>query len=446
MPFPRRDHRWLVTDNTREELSLLREQGYDPTRYQEEWNALVALPPHRSEEAVAGLIDLHRRMQADPGPRRADWPYDEPSTRGEICAARPDGPRTLPPLADAEALRDRLYGAWLGRVAGCMLGKPIEGWKYEEIKRLGEYIGEWPLAGYIPYIDGAPEEIARCYWDKSCLRQFIQHGVRDDDTDYTIFGTRTLEEYGVGVTTEDLVDIWLHSFPIGYVYTAELIAYTNLVNHIPPPRSAYHLNGYREWIGAQIRADGWAYAVPGQPERAADLAFRDASITHEKNGIYGEMFFAAAISAALVLDDLDAVLRAALAEIPAKSRLAEAVQDTIAIAARHRDWESAWREVAATYNHYYKVHTINNACFVVLGLLFSGMDFERGIAYACMAGEDVDCNGATAGSILGAMLGARALPAKWTAPLRDTLHSCVMGNNVVRLSDMAARSLALARQ
>ena len=56
-------------------------------------------------------------------------------------------------------------------------------------------------------------------------------------------------------------------------------------------------NPYREWIGAQIRADICGY-VPRPPGAAAKLAFRDASLSHTANGIYGAMWSAALVAAA----------------------------------------------------------------------------------------------------------------------------------------------------
>jgi len=52
-----------------------------------------------------------------------------------------------------------------------------------------------------------------------------------------------------------------------------------------PPESATHMNPYREWIGAQIRADLWGYISPGYPAQAASFAWRDATISHSRNGI-----------------------------------------------------------------------------------------------------------------------------------------------------------------
>ena len=59
-------------------------------------------------------------------------------------------------------------------------------------------------------------------------------------------------------------------------------------------------------------------------------------------------------------------------------------------------------------------------------------------------GFDTDCNCATAGSVLGMMLGAQNLPEAWTAPLHDTVLSGVDGFGLVCISDMAARTKALA--
>lgn len=442
----RRDERGWLNFSLAEELRLLREQGYDPELFRPEFEVIAALPAERSAEAVERLKALYDRIQADPGPRAPDYPYNEPSVLAEIRAERPEGPRRLERAVSDEQLHDRLLGAWQGRIAGCMLGKPIEGWPFEKIKALGEYIGEWPLAGYIPDRTDPPEDLKWAFRDKSLLRGHITHGVRDDDTDYTILGLKILEQYGPGFTSDDVAEAWLHSFPLGYVYTAEHAAYMNLVNYIYPPRSAFFRNGFREWIGAQIRADGWGYCAPGWPELAAEFAHRDAAVSHVKNGIYGEMFFAAAISAALVSDDLNEVLDVALSEIPRSCRLAEAIRDTIGIASRHADWESAWHDVAGKYNHYHCVHTINNAVFVVLGLLFSGGDYEKAITLAVMGGEDVDCTGATAGSVMGALLGARALPAKWIAPLNDRLDSCVMGFASNSIAALAARTLAMSKR
>lgn len=80
---------------------------------------------------------------------------------------------------------------------------------------------------------------------------------------------------------------------------------------------------------------------------------------------------------------------------------------------------------------------------VALGLLWGEKDFTRTMGLCLTMGFDTDCNCATAGSVLGMVLGAANLPACWTAPLCDTVLSGVDGFGLVRISDMAKRTAAL---
>jgi ADP-ribosylglycohydrolase len=423
-----------------EELRQLAEEGYDVSSLAG-WRT-------RAEEAPASLTrQSYREVLAlvHSLPRQPGYAYHEPSSLAEIRAARADGPRTIAHSLDDAALADRMLGAWLGRTAGCMLGKPIEGWPREQIRMALEHAGCYPLDGYFPRIPSPPEGMHYPGVDHPCLRGNIVKGERDDDMDYPLVGLLCLQARGGDFTSADVAHTWLHHLPAGCVYTAERVAYQNLVNEIEPPASGAYENPYREWIGAQIRADIWGWVNPGKPERAAEFAHRDACVSHVKNGIYGEMYFAAAMAAAMVVDDLDEVLRIALSEIPAECRLAEAVRDVTAWAAEDADWHDTMDRVFAKYGHYHGVHTINNAAVVLCGLLHSKGDYGKAICIAVMGGIDTDCNGATAGSVMGALLGAKALPLKWVAPLNDRLESIVIGYTDNRISELAERTLDLAK-
>jgi hypothetical protein len=285
---------------------------------------------------------------------------------------------------------------------------------------------------------------------------------------------------------------WIENLPYSSVCTAETQAYRNLVErynvHVNPAPAdtidwqwvATHRNPYREWIGAQIRADSWGYAAPGNPELAAEFAWRDARLSHVKNGIYGEMFCAAMIAAAFALDDPLQIVEAGLAEIPATARLYAEMRQVIAICQKYSGgrasrepssdkgimargdarppkitggmpmspfaFEQVHDEIYALLGHYHPVHTNNNAALVVAALLLGGHDFEKVITTAVMGGWDSDCNGATAGSIAGAMLGAKKLPRKWIEPLHDTLNSQIIGYHPIAISQCAKRSADIVKE
>jgi ADP-ribosylglycohydrolase len=226
-------------------------------------------------------------------------------------------------------------------------------------------------------------------------------------------------------------------------FTAERVAYVNASKLIPISECATTCNPYREWIGAQIRADMWGWLACGNPSIASQYAWRDARLSHTRNGIYGEMFFAAAIAEAAVSEDLEHVLLTALKVVPAESRFARAITSAMATAKGNNDWETVVDRLSKEHLDLFWVHTINNAALVVAALVHGHGDFERTICSVVMGGWDADCNGATAGSILGTMKGKEGLPAKWIGPLNNRLRSSVTGFDNSAFDQLALRTSAL---
>jgi ADP-ribosylglycohydrolase len=416
------------------ELAQRRETGH-------EVGGLEAEVELALDDGAAALDELLDRLER--APRAAGWPYEEPSRLEEILALLPEPPPTPFQLDEVE-LRDRLLGAWLGRCAGCTLGKPVEGWTHEQIRRYLELAGAYPLLDYLPALQPAPEGLAlRTCWPET-TRGRIRFVARDDDIDYTILGLHILETHGFGFGPRDVAAEWLDHLPFTKTYTAERVAYRNLVLGLQPPETATYRNPYREWIGAQIRADIWGYVSPGRPRQAATLAFRDATVSHTANGIYGAMWSAALIAACFTAPDLAGALASSLAHIPSRSRLAEALGQVLDLHASGLSWPEARDAIEARYGHYSWVHTINNAAVVAAGLLWGAGDFARTVGLVVQAGWDTDSNGATAGSVYGALHGARALPPAWVEPLGDLVRSAIVGFDNSRISDLAERTLRLA--
>ena len=420
-----------------------RQEGCSTSVIAWKFEELLANPAADLDKRLERLLERLSGLKA-----RKCFRYVEPSGLEEIRAERPDGPRHLPCVLSDDELGDRILGAWQGRVAGCLLGKLCEGWPREKIRDYLTRADAYPLNNYFPYVEFLAEEFdVNPVYRTAGTRGNICRMMWDDDTDYTILGLHILEKCGTDFTSEDVGATWLLSIPYHLTYTAERVAYRNLVEELKTPDTASYRNPYREWIGAQIRADAWGYAVPGLSELAAEFAFRDAAVSHVKNGIYGEMFFVVIVAGVLVSSSLGTAIEAGLAEIPARSRLAEAVHFVLKLRKRTDSWQTAHERIVERYGHYNRVHTINNAALVLLGLLWGEGDFERTITIAVMAGLDTDCNGATAGSVLGALVGSKSLPhEKWIAPLNDTIDSAVMGFDGSRISELAARFHRVALQ
>jgi len=266
----------------------------------------------------------------------------------------------------------------------------------------------------------------------------------DDDTNYMVIGQLVVENYGRDFTPENMMEIWLRYQPKDAYCTAERRAFINFVAGFRPPYSASYKNPYREWIGAQIRGDYFGYINPGCPETAAEMGWRDASISHTKNGIYGEMFASAMIAAAAVTDDVEEIILAGLGEIPATSRLYESILTVMDMYKSGKTSEEAFGYIHSVWDEYTGhgwCHTISNAMVVAASLLYGKGDFGKSVCLAVQTGFDTDCNGATVGSILGMAGGYDFVGNEWKEHLSDTLETTIFGYERVKISECAKKTL-----
>ncbi|WP_046772044.1 ADP-ribosylglycohydrolase family protein [Jiangella alkaliphila] len=346
-----------------------------------------------------------------------------------------------------DELADRVLGGWLGRCAGCVLGKPVENgdhWTSEHLRRYLTLADAYPLNDFVPVLDPMPDGFElRENWPFTTRGRVVE-SARDDDLDYTMLGLHILEEYGFGFTSADVAAEWLDRLPYTQTYTAERVTYRNLVLGLDPAAAGTADNPYREWIGAQIRADIYGYVNPGDPRAAAELAYRDATLSHTANGVYGAMWSAALVAAAFAGHARQAV-ETSLTCIPPGSRLAEAIRFVLDQHSGRASWDDARAAIESRYGHYSWVHTINNAAVVAAGLLWGDGDFTATIGLTVQGGWDTDSNGATAGSVAGVICGAQGLPSHWVEPLNDTARSAIRGFDRSSLSDLADRTVRLAR-
>ena len=419
------------------ELRQCTDEGRDVSKYADAVKAIRALPRSAVREQLGDV--MYRALTS--APMREDFPYCEPDDIGAILAARPKQRPDKRPLPDMAQLRSRVRGAWLGRICGCLLGKPVEGWHSPDIEKIAQRQNNWPLRTYLHLDEEGLKAIGHEDGKGGAWIDTLNGAApSDDDTNYTTMAALCIVgKHGRDFTSDDIAHVWLESQPKDAYCTAERRAFCNFVRGIMPPMSAIYKNTDREYIGAQIRGDYFGYINPGDTETAANMAWRDARISHVKNGIYGEMFISAMLARAAVSGDIEDVIKAGLSEIPEKCRLAEAVNEALTWHKEGLSAQECFKRIHEKYNEYNAydwVHTISNAEIVTLCLLYAHEDCARAICMAVEQGFDTDCNGATVGSILGMMHGENVLGEAWTKPLCGKLRTGIFGHDIVSIDDM----------
>lgn len=440
------------------ELAALREQGADEAAVaaiEERWVAAggsadlapsgasaTPAPPELRTIARAVLAELQELQHPHP---------DEPDEWDDIVALLGLEPAAGSGTAARPAF-DRFHGAWLGRAAGCLLGKPVEKIPREGIEEIARATGNWPISGYFTAQGLPPATAERWPWNRrsapTSLVENIDGMPEDDDLNFAILALDLLEAHGDALTTDAVAEAWIAALPAGRVFTAERAAYRNILDARPVPETATHANPFREWIGALIRADVHGWAHPGDVRAAARSAWLDARLSHTRNGIYGEMWAAALCAQAVVAASVDEVLDAADTVVPPSSRLAAAVgfgrATGRAIASRELTTEAALDALHAEFAGMHWVHTLNNAALLACALQAHGDDFGAAIAFAVAGGWDTDSVGATAGSVVGALVGAAGIPSAWTEPLHDRVATSMPGGPERSLRELAERTARLS--
>lgn len=389
---------------------------------------------------------------------KCDFPFSEPEKIEDILKESTGCIYKKKPCTDG--LFDKFYGAWLGRIIGCIMGKPVEVYPYgqgdgkhdgwECIKLWQEGAGDsFPPENYISGKSAAAEKYG---WRVACensQRENIKFAESDDDIRYLVLGLLTNEKYGNDFTPNDIADMWHTYLTKNMVFTAEYVAMLNSYRceeTDPEKQTEYcrsYRNPYREWIGAQIRADHYGYFNAGDPLSAAKAAFNDASFSHTKNGVYGAMFFAALIASAFTEKNVEKCIDIALSVIPEKSRLYGDIRFAVNAAKESETPEELYKKLCSRFRKLSSVHTNNNAAACVSAIIMGKGDYLKSVSIAVGAGWDTDCNGATVGSFIGALRGSGEIPEYLSRPLNDTLYSSVVGFHPAGIKECAERSFNL---
>ena len=312
---------------------------------------------------------------------------------------------------------ERVYAGVLGKIIGVYLGRPVEGWTYEKIrKRFGqiEYYVHDQL--HLPLV------------------------VTDDDIAGTFTFLRALPDYGNSpdLSPKQIGQTWLNYIVEnrtilwwgGLGNSAEHTAFLRLKDGIWPPQSgSIALNGpvIAQQIGAQIFIDGWAMVAPGEPDRAADLARRAASVSHDGEAVYAAQLLAAMEAQAFVCGDLSKLLEVGLRYIPKDSLIYRLVDDLRNWRAGEDDWQVARAKIETQYGYHRfpgVCHVVPNHALIHLALLYGEDNFQKSLMIVNTSGWDTDCNSGNVGCLLGIKNGLNGIDGKadWRGPVADRMY------------------------
>lgn len=296
-------------------------------------------------------------------------------------------------------------GAVLGSAVGDALGAPFE------FRLPGAFREHFP--------DGVGELCGGGGWDP---------GEATDDTQMAVLVGESLLERGC----LDLPDVfdrfrrWALAEPKDIGLQTEQV----LLGGDPWDLAAarhFQINARAAGNGSLMRASTSAvyFAARGRAE-TMDAARRISALTHGDGAAWeGTAILHELVRVALLGEDPLAALPATLAEV----------------APEHRE---RWATVLAPGWHPDEATEFNGAVWPCLGsavwALRTTGSFEEGVAAAVDLGGDTDTVAAVTGMLAGAVHGAGAIPARWTAPLHVPLPG--FGDRVLSADDL--RDLATA--
>jgi hypothetical protein len=203
----------------------------------------------------------------------------------------------------------------------------------------------------------------------------------------------------------------------------------NILNGIMPPQSGHWLNNpHADDIDFQIEADFAGLMSPGMVNTASEICDKVGHIMNYGDGWYGGVYVAAMYSLAFVSGDVNFVVEEALKSIPAESQFYKCIADVIGWHKQYpADWKQTWNETQKKWSHDigcpdgvfrdFNIDAKVNAAYIVIGLLYGEGDYGKTLDISTRCGQDSDCNPASAGGILGTILGFSNIPENWKSPV-----------------------------
>ncbi len=319
-----------------------------------------------------------------------------------LASARPEIRIPEKVTISAKAMKDKIKGGWAGQTIGCTYGGPTE------FQFKGSMIqDDQPIVWYDDYI----------------RELYVSDPGLFDDVYMDLTFIEVLERCGLDAPADSFAQTFAHA-PYKLWHANQAARY-NILNGIKPPASGHWKNNpHADDIDFQIEADFAGMMSPGLIKTASEICDKTGHITNYGDGWYGGVFMAGMYATAFYSDDIEFIINQGLQPIPEKSKFYQAISDVIGWHKQYpNDWKQCWFEFQKKHTsekgcpegvfNAFNIDASVNAAYVVIGLLYGNKDFYQTMNIACRCGQDSDCNPATAGGILGVILGYDKIPAFW---------------------------------
>ncbi len=365
---------------------------------------------------------------------------------------------------------DKVYGSWLGQIAGNFLGRETEG-DYVSNPNPAQNIYYSP---YLSYITGTcvPDDYSDCHVNSQT----------DDDHSIEWVDLWMLENYGLNLSNENIRQSWLDHITTA-IWFANRWAY-QLMNGtwvpstppcstsssctpsgeeclggcVPPYSGTINYNPFWDYIDSQIEIEVFGALCPGMKDVANTYADKFARVTNDGFSVDYAKFYALMYSEAFFENNIYKIIDNVKSKFSQDSRVHEVINDIKTWYSSYSNWRDTRSQI---YSKYYLqeyaqygeerpvfwIHSTVNFALTIMSLLYSEGNFDTGIQIAVLAGMDCDCNGTTTAGLLGVIYGASGIPDKWKAPIRDFYENTNRpGLPDDTLTNIAARTVALGEQ
>ncbi|WP_423127186.1 ADP-ribosylglycohydrolase family protein [Gaoshiqia sp. Z1-71] len=304
------------------------------------------------------------------------------------------------------ALQDKIKGGWAGQVIGCTYGGPTE-FRFNGTMIQDYHPIPWDENRCKWYYENSPGLYDDIYMDLTFVDVFEKEGLDAPASSHALAFAHA--DY----------DLW----------HANQAARYNILNGMMPPESGFWMNNpHSEDIDFQIEADFAGLMSPGMVNTASEICDKIGHIMNYGDGWYGGVYVAAMYSLAFISDDITWVVSEALKTIPSESQFHQCITDVIGWHKQFpNDWKQTWFECERKWSSdigcpdgvfsAFNIDAKINAAYIVIGLLYGEGDYTKTIDISTRCGQDSDCNPASAGGILGTMLGYSQIPEYWKIPL-----------------------------